>query len=165
MFKRLILSKEQERLFRSLPKPNLVNLDVIKEAENAEKTLDYEIREMELSSKFSFKKSMTSIDKSRNTFRDSRSRKKTRLDLQIEGEKAYSELKSKEDKDEITKKLVKAYEKTMVGGGKGKKKDTRRVTSFGPFSLERYRKTDFLKEMDLVPEDSQLETARRSSDH
>lgn len=36
MFKRLILDKKQEHIFRNLPKPNLANLDIVEEEDEEE---------------------------------------------------------------------------------------------------------------------------------
>jgi hypothetical protein len=36
MFKRLILDKKQEQIFRNLPKPNLTNLDIVQEEDEEE---------------------------------------------------------------------------------------------------------------------------------
>lgn len=102
MFKRLILDKEQEKLFRSLPKPNLVNLDIVEEEEENQDE-EYELREENIKRvtlekmKSNFTKnvsrSKTSIESIKEETDDNLKRRKTKIEVQIESEKAYSDLK------------------------------------------------------------------------
>lgn len=159
MFKRLILDKEQERLFRSLPKPNLVNLDIVEEEveEDEDEEENYDLNEetmrritiQKLKSNFdrqfgADRSSVGNMNKNGNSG-DFKERKMTKLEMQVESDIAYSDLKKRKTDDMITKKLVKAYESTIMRS----KKPERRGTTLAGFSTEKQKKSDFMREMAL----------------
>lgn len=138
MFKRLILDKEQERLFRSLPKPNLANLDIVEEESIEENSFDFEEKRFK---RLSSQKELKSIKINEE---EEIERRKSKIEL--ESEVAYSDLKNRKDDDIITKKLVKAYEDTIVHN-RNLKKQKRRETAMGNFSLEKWEKKEFMREL------------------
>ena len=149
MFKRLMLDKYQEKLFSSLPKPNLTNLDIRDLADPAK--LEKEKNKYSndktsvngAGSKNDAKK--LSPEKKRNTYNYSSkglfykdkddeldranrpgknntsssrgsvtSESNSEPDSDDELRDAYNDLKTRQQTDEITKKLLKAFENTVM---------------------------------------------------
>jgi len=105
MFKRLILDKEQERLFRSLPKPNLTNLDFNKNVEN-------QSDQGQNNSKSRRGSQLSKNSNSENEENPSSKRNSNLPNNAQDLKNAYESLKKKDDK--ISQKLLQAFEETLI---------------------------------------------------
>ena len=119
MFKRLILDKHQEKLFSSLPKPNLANLDIIenleKKSEDTRKASGKAISEEEEEEEEEEKEALGDIQDN---------------EINI----AYEGLKKRGRKEKLDKKLIQAFEESVLRS----KHNSRRVsTSFNPKILKK----------------------------
>lgn len=95
MFKKLVLDQHQEKVFASLPKPNLTNLDMEKKGGQPKAGMG-EMREIELQES----------------------------PVIEEADKAYLGLKNKERKEVLDKKLIEAYEETVNRSRSGTRRTT-----------------------------------------
>ena len=95
MFKRLMLDKQQEKLFSSLPKPNLANLDF-----TALKPGD--------------PKSNQASQKSGSVASLEDEKEDEELVHELEVKNAYEDLKKRGRESEVTKKLLKAFEDSIL---------------------------------------------------
>lgn len=142
MFKRLMLDKYQEKLFSSLPKPNLTNLDIrdladptkLEKEKNKysegsttklDKTGDVEDPAKSRNSHNFGAKGLFYIDKddeaknsgkkpSKKQNNSQTSESESDADSDEELRDAYNDLKTRQHSDEITKKLLKAFENSVL---------------------------------------------------
>jgi len=128
MFKRLMLDKHQEKLFSSLPKPNLTNLDF--------STLKSENSSSKAQS--SGRKTMFSLQSLPSEENDSLEDED--LLHEIEVQNAYEDLKKRGQVDEVTKKLLKAFEDSVLRAGQRSK--TMRKTGLKKNDFDGFRKSE-----------------------
>lgn len=102
MFKKLMLDKHQEKIFSSLPKPNLTNLDLIEVLIKNSKNKGF---------------SGSSVVDRKNT-------KCEKDENNDDVDKAYLGLKNRENKEVLDRKLLKAFEETMLRSKNGTRRNT-----------------------------------------
>lgn len=106
MFKRLILDTHQEKIFSSLPKPNLANLDLVEDSDSKPRT----------ERKTSWK--MTAAIEDLEEEEDTNPSNEINL--------AYEGLKKRENKEKLDKKLLQAFEEMVLRSRTNSKQGSKR---------------------------------------
>jgi hypothetical protein len=147
MFKRLILDKEQERLFRSLPKPNLTHLDFSKESKGGDEGESQKRKTKSVLSEPE-EKELAPLKQGSDNEGEGNQRTSTLVNNAQDLKNAYEKVKKKDDK--ISQKLLQAFEETLIQVRS--RAATKRLTNL-----------EAIKELDLEEQGLGTETPKQDS--